>query len=205
MAQSLAVFGVLLLLGGAIGCGGEEGISPAPQPDLSYVGLVEGSDARVAVVEDGEDLVAYLCGGPTSFATLTRWFRAPLPEQGSPFRLEKDGVVIEGTIDEGLAEGEVEAPDGTRLAFHAEATPRGDLAGLYGAEDEGCMTGVIVTPAGPGEEPLVQGTWCSASGSRAQVIPILPAQLQPRGIEVRVVVGAETRHLFVTPFRPQIP
>jgi hypothetical protein len=205
MARALAVVGVLLLVGGAIGCGGEEGISPVALPVQSYVGDVEGSDARVAVVEDGEELVAYLCGGPTSFATLTRWFRAPLPEQGSPFHLEKDGIVIEGSVSDGLAEGEIVASDGTRLAFQAEATPRGDLAGLYGAQDEGCMTGVIIGSAAPGEEPLVQGTWCSASGSRAQVIPILPAQIQPRGLEVRVVVGAETRHLFVTPIRPHAP
>ena len=44
-----------------------------------FTGALEGSDARVAIIASGEGMVGYVCGGPTTFATLSHMGVATKP------------------------------------------------------------------------------------------------------------------------------
>jgi hypothetical protein len=190
-------------LGGGAGCAGVESVDPVSAP--VYVGNVAGTDALLAVVVDGEEVVAYVCGGPSSFETHSRWFRAPVGDtRERAINLENDGLSLVGSLEGSVARGELREPDGTIRSWTAAAL-HGGLAGLYAAEDEGCMTGVIVGESEDGADPPAQGTWCNAAGVRAQVTPLQPILLQKNGLEVSVTVGGKSRRLFVTPFRAQEP
>jgi hypothetical protein len=189
----------------ASGCAGAESVDPAPVSAPLYVGNVSGIDALLAVVVDGEELVAYVCGGSSSFATHSRWFRAPAGDaREREIDLENDGLSLVGSLDGSGARGELREADGTIRSWTAAAL-HGGVAGLYAVEDEGCLTGVIVGASEEGADPPAQGTWCNAAGERAQVTPLRPILLQDRGFEVSVTVGGKSRQLFVTPVHAQEP
>src|SRR5262245_7849019 len=77
------------------GCGDQ---TAAPQ----YVGRVTdpGADAVVAALSDGERVQFYLCGGPSTYATLTHWFQGPVGPGGA-LQIESGGFVLTGDIESG--------------------------------------------------------------------------------------------------------
>jgi hypothetical protein len=180
----------------------------------AFVGVVEGSDARIAVVERQGSLSAYVCGGPSSYEALSRWFE-PSAVAGDPSRFEasKDGWTLTGALSPGEREGEqtpgaaprrvlsgrLEGPDGKWYRFHGELAYPGSLAGLYGVVDEGCKTGAVVLQASPSEEPTVLGTWCSSAGERMQVTPVMPVELHAGALDLQVVRLGAVRHLVALP------
>src|SRR4051812_44754044 len=93
----------LVLLGWLAGCGGE-----AANP--SSVGVVEGTDAVVGVVASAEKVTLYVCGGASTYSTMTRWFSgapgAPLANQGWT-----------ATVDAGLGQGTLLTPEGKTLTW----------------------------------------------------------------------------------------
>jgi hypothetical protein len=107
-------------------CGSDDDGDSAGPPEGSFVGAVEGSDAYVAVVSNGEEVVAgYLCDG----RKVSTWIDRSAIEGGKAELVDRQGQRIgEATFDSDAASGEIEA-DGETLAFSAERA-EGE-AGLY--------------------------------------------------------------------------
>lgn len=161
---SIALASALL----AAACGAE-----APHTGVS-VGAATNHDARLGVVRSDQQILAYVCGGPSSYATHSRWFRGPagtelsarsltIESEGWELALELDGDELRATLRDPNAAGET-------IAFTENApAAEGTMAGLYSALDRGCRTGVIVFQASADQAPALQGTWCDDSGNFQQV------------------------------------
>jgi len=162
------------------------------------VGSVLGTDAVIGRVSDGQQVTFYVCGGPTTYGTMTRWFSG-VDDVSGAVSLEKDGWYVES--DPGGHSGRLIPPEGPALAFEGHAARFGTPEGLYSAVDEGCRTGAVVVQPPGAKGPAVQGAWCGSDSARfEQVIPILPGDVSSRGIAVRVNVDGIRKDLFVVPF-----
>jgi len=141
--SGLALGMAVLLVLGAAGCGSDG--DPITQSDTvipeledrgdpGFVGQLEGTDAFVAVVSGGGQMVAYVCDGD---ADIAEFFEGPTAEDGS-FELSNDaGAEIRGGPAEDGYDGEVSFVGGDRHSFSAVAA--GDDGGLFrvqGAEAE---------------------------------------------------------------------
>jgi hypothetical protein len=172
----------------------------------TFVGSLEGTDAVVGLVRKGELWAGYVCGGPSSYATLTGWYqgRVEAAPDGQHDRLIDPDGSWSGTLIEGTLAGALLGRDGVARNFRASlaGAPGGKLVGLFEAVDSGCRTGFIVMPVGSGGDSVTQGVWCDGSGRFAQVTPILPVELGARG--VRVQVSEPGRELYVVPAIPPL-
>jgi hypothetical protein len=123
-----ALAALLLSTGMVAACGGDDddAADSAAAPEGSFVGAVEGSDAYVAVVSNGEEVVAgYLCDG----RKVSTWIDRVPVEDGEAELVDRQGQRIgEVTLDSDSASGEIDV-DGETLAFSAERA-EGE-AGLY--------------------------------------------------------------------------
>jgi hypothetical protein len=86
---------------------------------------VEGTNAFVAIVANGDEVVAYICDG----AKVAQWFRGPVGASG--FDLTAGKTRIAGTLSDNALVGVVTMPDGSEHGF--KATPLSSAA-LYRAE-----------------------------------------------------------------------
>lgn len=118
-----------------------------PTAGLESVGRLSGTDALVAVVSDGDEVVAYVCDGP---AALGERFFGTL-DGGRAVLRSTGGAELDLTVVEGTATGTFTAAGGTPVAF-TTAPATGD-AGLYFAD--GIEDGVVY---GAGWIVLADGT-----------------------------------------------
>lgn len=179
---------VAALLGAlASGCG-DEAVAPA------YVGKVTnpGADAVVGMVSDGERVQLYLCGGPATYATLTRWFQGPVAADGT-FTIESGGFTATGDL--GAGAGQVETDDGQTLSWSVQRAAD-ELSGLYAAMDGACRTGAVIGDFDGDGALDLQGTWCNGKDIFAQVTPIRPLVETVRGVAVDVALDPP-KQLFV--------
>ena len=169
----------------------------------SSVGRVDGTDAILAVASDGSTITAYVCGGPTTNATFSRWFHSPA---GASFAADQDGWHIEGELG-ASASGVLLDPAGNRFAWRTLAASPGTSLGLYrasGPSGDG-VVGAIVGPVEAASGPLpVQGAWIDARGQRWQVTPLRP--LEPEqdlrsGFGVQVVSATRSGSFWMNPFQ----
>jgi hypothetical protein len=186
---------ILGLLGSVAGCAGA-----TEDPFEISVGRIEGTDAVVGRVADGQKVTFYVCGGPASYGTLTRWFSGDDDASGSIW-LEKGGWQITG--DPGGHSGALLSPDGKTLRWSTHAAREGTAEGLYAVADSGCRTGAVVLQPEGAAAPVVQGAWCSDKDQFAQVTPVIPAEISREGLAVRVGLPGVVKTLFVQPVRPE--
>lgn len=173
-APAAVLLGSLLALTCA-GCG-----EAAP---VTYVGPPKSTDVAFALVEGEGAVVAYVCGGSTTYATHSRWFTGPLDAKGA-FSAEQDGWKLEGAIDANVT-GTLTAPDGSTMDLTAEEGLAGTADGLYDVMDSGCRTGVIAW-TDPVGQPALQGTWCDDKKDFQQVTPVYPIERSDKGLHVTV-------------------
>lgn len=201
MMERFAGSAALLLVTCCVGCGSADGSDGRGDGTLasskSFVGAVSGTDAVIAVSESDGRWVAYVCGGPLTYSTLTRWFQgeldphASLAELGATHRTDtfaatREGDWVRGTLND--------------YAFEARAIDvrASKIAGLYSVVDSGCRTGLIAIPG----SDAMQGVWCDGAGNFEQVTPIHPIQLSDRGLLVSVNdIG---RRLYMQPTVPPL-
>ncbi len=199
---------VLVFALAAIGCGEDEPAqqgAPAPANGVkTFVGSLSGTDALVAVVQNGRDWLAYVCGGPATQATLTGWFEGRLGEAESVLHASESNGVFAAARAEDTIVGTLASADSS-FSFDAERLDTGaaEVAGLFGALDAGCRTGLVVVPATGTGPARMQGVWCDSSGRVGQVTPITPLERGDRGVAVRV--GEEARLLYLLPALPPLP
>ncbi len=189
--MSRALSGLAITLAAALAGCGDEGGEPS-----RWVGSIEGTDAVVAAVSNGEEAVVYVCGGASTYASWTRWLRGPV--EGGRVTLEKDGIRVEGDLASGALT--FVAEDGGSARINARSVDENSVFGLYVNGDDGCNTGVVVLDEG-GDAPRVQGTYCDAAGARAQVLPILPVEDHGAGISVSIAMPALQKTLIAKSVR----
>lgn len=180
-----------------LGCSASEApVAPATSSPL--VGTLEGTDARVGLVVDDAKGVLYVCGGATTRASLTRWFRGPRSAAGIDWTSEDLRVIA---APRGAAwAGELRKSDGTSVPFVLDAAAAGTLAGVYDATLPTGRAGVVVFQGSPAEQASMLGAFRASGGAFAQVLPVREVSRTSRGIEVQVAGLAET--IFVQPVAP---
>ncbi|MFO0592322.1 MAG: hypothetical protein U0441_32555 [Polyangiaceae bacterium] len=168
---------------------------------VTYVGAPKGNDLAFGIVSGEGAVVAYVCGGSSTYATHSRWFTGPLDADGK-FSAEADGWTLSGTIgaaDSDSVTATLVAPDMTSSDLSASRGLAGSTDGLYDVEDSGCRTGVV-TWTDPVGQPQLQGTWCDDKDEFAQVTPVLPITVSDKGLHVVVNLapfGLPKRDLYV--------
>src|SRR5215471_1648447 len=72
-----------------------------------YIGVVDGTDAQVALVASAHHTRIYFCGGPSSYMTLTRWFTLDLDSSGATHAQADAGQdwTLDGQLTTGKASG----------------------------------------------------------------------------------------------------
>jgi len=168
-----------------VGCSDDGQLRPA----RVRVGTADMGDVVFgAVVEDR--ISVYVCGGPQTFATHTRWFRdGEIADDGS-FTIELEGWTLAGELEGEVVTAELRDPDGATLQLEGAGVTEDGVAGLYTANVDGCTTGVVVR--GDENDPKAQGTWCDDQSNFAQVIVLEPLVLTDMGIEVSVTKPGAT-------------
>lgn len=178
------------LLAAAVGAG----CGPKPDPEtVTYVGIVDGTDAVIGLAVKGGLIVGYVCGGTTTLSELTTWLSRP-DREGNTFELSRGDGKVDGVLGEGVITGVVTMGAATHTFTAPEVLPGGQ-AGLYGAglDDADCLTGVVVLPDG-----RTQGaSTCGSTGIEDfnQVTPT--AVPDPEGFAV--AVQGWSGPVFVTP------
>jgi hypothetical protein len=100
-------------------CGGSD------DADRTYVGQVAGTDAYIGIVENGDQMLAYVCDGNG----ISRWFKggysqalaSTLTSGGQTLVVQSTPLGLQGTVD----------VDGVPKTFTARQVPQGSEAGLY--------------------------------------------------------------------------
>lgn len=96
----------------------------------SYVGPVDGSNAFIGIVSNGNNLLAYVCDGDQSGATAADWFRGAT--DGSYVDMTTaNGAHLVATIGANGADGFFTDATGVSYSFHADVAGAG--AGLFRA------------------------------------------------------------------------
>lgn len=195
----VALFAALAIVT-TLGCDTETDPSDAGPALEVLVGEVEDSDVRVGVLADDDRLRVFLCGGPTSYATATRWVRTELEADGD-FHFSSDELALELTGS--LVDGELDAElitDGERAVLSARRVRPDTLAGLYEARAACGTVGLIVAQDEPDSEPSAQGACVGDGHLPDQVNPIKPISRERDGtIAVEVVRGDEQTRAEVAP------
>src|SRR5687768_11920788 len=108
---SLVILFILLLTA----CGGQ-----AQPVTGNYAGQVEGSNAFIGLVTNGESVMAFFCDGTTEAApVLWGWFQGDL--NGSSFDLRSEnGDHLTGEFNADGTSGTITLTDGSALNFSAE-------------------------------------------------------------------------------------
>lgn len=150
----------------------------------TWVGRVQGSDVVVAMVRDETATRTYVCGGPSTYATHSRWFDGEL-DDGGALSVRRDGWILAAQVDDEGVTGTLTPASGETLDFEAYAVDESTPAGLYAVVTSGCRTGVVVGADDDGE-PWLQGTWCDDKDRFAQVTPVLPIERTTLGVRIAV-------------------
>jgi hypothetical protein len=170
----------------------------------TFVGNVQGIDARVGLVVEGPLAFVFFCGGPNTYATATKWFRGSV-SLAAPFSLQQtgwtaagalqsDGVTINGTLDRG-------GDAGTPLTWSATEVSPATAAGLYEATDTDGVAALIVEQPMPTDTASLQGAFkTTAGGVISQVVPLMPVV---GGFKVQVTVGGVMKELIMTRSHPK--
>lgn len=148
----------------------------------TYVGTVDGTDVAVGIVSDGSHVALFFCGGPTSFATSTKWFH--FSGSDTSFTATADAWKAIGSSDGTTATGTVDRGDGQPITWSATRTADGAIMGLYESRDATGTSGVIVRSASDATE--AQGAFIDKALTIEQIIPIFPLDLESRGLHVTI-------------------
>jgi hypothetical protein len=95
----------------------------------SFAGRVEGSNAFIGLVTNGEEVMAFFCDGTTEAPpVLWGWFRGQLNRNAFDLTSE-NGDQLTGEFNADGASGSIALADGSALTFQVE--PVNQPAGLY--------------------------------------------------------------------------
>lgn len=152
---------------------------------LRWVGTVEETDVRVAILVGAGKARLYFCGGAESLATASRWFNIGF-DGGEHLEFEEANWRVHAHLIGGGVSGEVELGDHVTRMFHAEFIAPGTLAGLYEGKADCGRVGLIVSQANADVLPTAQGACSDSKGvTIQQVSPIAPIHAEAGKIPAR--------------------
>lgn len=190
---------VLVLLGGC----GNRTEAPETNPQV-FVGEVSGTDALIALVVEEKGVLAYVCQGAnswdnTTYGGYTGWFHGLARGKQLDPMTSASGHVLSGQIADQTARGTLTLANGYTLNWTAEKIRPGTGAGLYSLEENGMLTGLIVTNAGKmaGASRLNTGDASSLSAPVQVVTPPSGTNTSPTVSVTFPNLG--TRDLNLTP------
>jgi hypothetical protein len=137
----------------------EQQEAPSRPRIVRWVGEVEDSDVRVAILVGPGKARLFFCGGAESYATTTRWFNLGF-DGGEHIDFDEDTWRVHAHIAGGNVAGEVELGDDVTRWFTAEPIAPGTIAGLYEGKSDCGTIGLIVSQASSDSPPTAQGA-CS--------------------------------------------
>ncbi|MGN6812086.1 MAG: hypothetical protein ACTHMP_14545 [Thermomicrobiales bacterium] len=128
--------------------------TPAAGGAKTFVGKIEGTDAFIGIVSDGQHATAYVCDG----TTIVAWFNGTVTDQQIALT-DSDGRQLTASLNQTAsgstslrAGGSLRTTDGAEHAFSSEQATGLDRAGLYTANgvggDSANRLGVIVLSSG---------------------------------------------------------
>jgi hypothetical protein len=165
----------------------------ASMPALRYwVGAVDDSDIRLGVAQESDQARVFFCGGPSSYASATRWVVTALAADGG-FEFDEGGWHVSGELSDDAIAGQLRLGSDDSREFSASPVSKGTIAGLYEGLADCGRIGLIVTQASKGNEPSGQGACVGTGHPPEQVNPILPIALKAG--EIRVEVGGQVSAL----------
>jgi hypothetical protein len=142
-------------------------------PAGTFRGVVDGTDAQIALTLDESDAVAFVRGGPSTLASHTRWLSGDYSDDTPQLSADRgDGWSLAAFVTEQRVTGEVTAPDGTTTTFSAVHSDD-PISGLFAGVDAGCRAGVIAADRGDASVDLF-GAWCDSEGRIAAIEGRMP-------------------------------
>ena len=195
------------VVAGLLSCG--ESVPPSSMMEAAtpvFVGMVPGTDARVALVTSAHHARFYFCGGDSFYTTTTRWLVAPVDAVGAVAFGPTASVPwqVTASFDRDEVAGVLDRGDGLALLFSAARTTAGTLAGLYVVMAPCGQVGVIVTQAARNVAAVAQGACINADPSVPiiQVSPLMPIVAGANGTIAVTPAGTDT--VFVHPATPPL-
>ena len=181
---------MVLLAQASAGCSDEEtATTSAPIATGSYIGQVDGSDAKLGVVVGPSQVVAFVCGGDATYGTSTVWFRTARSAPSAVDVTSKAHELHLEKVDGSTLSGQFVLGDGSP-AHTVRVTRLNDengIAGVYEATDADGHSGVIVSSADEAQGAFIP----SIAAKFLQIVPIRPLALID-GSLLRVLVAART-------------
>ena len=113
-----------------VACGDDD--SDSESSAQRFAGRVEGTEALIALVYEGDTVNGYLCDGNEGKGELSEWFVTSATGDTKAFvATSRNGIKISGTTGSDGIKGTVTLKDGSEKSF--SAAPAKDDAGLYRA------------------------------------------------------------------------
>lgn len=163
----------------------------------AYAGPVGDSDLALALTLHDRDIMAYVCGGATTYASYTRWFTGRIADDGS-MTLTREGWTLRITAIGAWVEGALVGPRGETIDFDVSRVSA--PYGLYrsAAGDGACATGLVLWDEDG--SMATQGAWCDGAGRFGQVTPIAPMPVDAAGkVAVRRLAFDSTEPQLLVP------
>lgn len=193
---AFAFASVAALVGAGCGASSDVALGNDPTVRREAVGTIEGTDARVGIVLQYDKVNFFACGGPSTYATHTKWLRGAQTTYDS-FSLAADGWTVAAQRVGGHWEGTLRRPgDGADLKFSAYYADPYTSAGLYESTQPEGLAGVVVFQRTKADPATVQGSFKLAGGGFMQVLPVR-TQREPSGLLVEVPFDGGKRQFFV--------
>jgi hypothetical protein len=148
-----------------------------------YVGEVDDSDVRVAVIADDEHARVFFCGGDSSYASDTHWFALDL--DGDTLDADDGDWHLHAERGSDGVHGDLEHADDAARSFTASPVAPGTLAGLYEGTGQCGRIGLIVAQTTPDADVHAQGACVGGGHDPEQVNPIFPIALMHGGVQVQ--------------------
>jgi len=123
--------------------GGPPGGPPPADTSAVYVGQIDGSDALIAIVVEGDGFAAYTCGGEATWELLTGWYSGGIEGNRIDAVVGTTGWQLDATLADGSWTGTLTRLD-ERFDVRAELAAPGTAAGLYLLDTANREAGLII-------------------------------------------------------------
>ena len=188
----------------ALACGGSRSSVPATASSRVFIGDVPDTDVRVGIIATDRHARVFFCGGPSSYATMTRWLPADV-DAAHKLTLQVPGTetwTLEGEVGDGGVVGSVDMGDAMARPFRAIPVLERTMAGLYEGTAPCGKLGLIVLQPTVDGTPVGQGA-CVGPTTIEQVNPLAPILRASDGT-IRVSVGASAEEEQVRAATPPL-
>jgi len=166
-----------------------------------YTGELTGTDVRVGIIATEHRARVFVCGGASSYETMTRWITADV-DAAHRLSIPADAAPtwgIQGQVGDTEVSGSIDIGDAVPRVFRATVVSERTIGGLYEGTAPCGRLGLIVVHLNPDTTPAGQGA--CVGPTLEQVNPLEPIVRDPDGT-IRVKVGGSDAERQVRPAAP---